>query len=191
MLGFSDSAGEHFNHGSLFFEEEWAIAALRPYLEDLPKPPKEQREGISEEQPDPFLPIHNNVGWRQYFEDNPLGAEHFRQFLKVLDKKQKDSPKLLFSLELVSQSDSDLDNGNIPANLQRAFADNGIVFSQNAALSIKEKGSEWQIADKDQKQAYAVRKEEDKLNIYQETGTLVMWWYSEFGGWLVRLVECL
>ena len=72
---------------------------------------------------------------------------------------------LLFSVELPFQSD--LDNGTTSEDLQQQFENNEIPLSQNATVSIKEKGSRWLITDN--KKTYVVKKEEDRLNIYEVT----------------------
>jgi len=74
---------------------------------------------------------------------------------------------LLFSIDLVFQSDLDHDNG-ISEDLRRGFENNGILLSQNATISIEEKDSRWLITDKDNEQTFLIRKEEGKLNIYKE-----------------------
>ena len=81
VTGFSDVSSEGVNQNHLFFPEEWKIAALRPYVRDLRESVKENR--------DPFLPLHNNVGWQQYFEDNPLAGHYFQQLLQELRQRRK------------------------------------------------------------------------------------------------------
>lgn len=59
VAGFTEILRPGTDQSFLFFLEEWRIAALRPYIRDL-------RESARNDQ-DPFYPLHNNVGWRQYF----------------------------------------------------------------------------------------------------------------------------
>lgn len=81
--GFSDVPSEGVNQNHLFFTEEWKIAALRPYVRDLQESVKKGRS--------PFFPLHNNIGWQQYFEDHPLGAHYFQQLLQWL-RQHYDAP---------------------------------------------------------------------------------------------------
>ena len=79
---------------------------------------------------------------------------------------------LLFSVEGGFQSD--LDNGNIPQKLEQTFAANGIILSQNVAPAKREAGRQWVITDRDNKQSYAVRKNGDRLDIYDSKQTYVV-----------------
>ncbi len=82
--GFLDvSAAGESSQDRLFFLWEWRIAALRPYVRDL--------QQAAEKEHDPFLPLHNNVGWWQYFEDHSLGVDYFQQLLRELHR-QGESP---------------------------------------------------------------------------------------------------
>ena len=81
VAGYTESLRSGTDQSYLFFLEEWRIAALRPYVRDLFDSVK--RGG------NPFFPLHNNVGWRQYFDDHPLGATYFQQLLQELDQKSK------------------------------------------------------------------------------------------------------
>ncbi len=93
VAGFTEILRPGTDQSFLFFLEEWRIAALRPYVRDL-------RESARNDQ-DPFYPLHNNVGWRQYFDDHPLGAAYFLQLLHELDQKSKSSHHATDQDELV------------------------------------------------------------------------------------------
>jgi len=69
---------------------------------------------------------------------------------------------LLFSIDQPDLQ-SDLDNGNIPEDLRQKFEEKEIQLSENVTVEIEEKGSKWLIDGQ-----YAVRKENDKLNIYYQ-----------------------
>jgi len=71
---------------------------------------------------------------------------------------------LLFTMGLEFQRD--LDNVAISEGLRREFKNNGILLSHNPTVSIKEKDSKWLITDN--QQSYAVRKEENKLSVYNK-----------------------
>ena len=62
---------------------------------------------------------------------------------------------------------NELDNNAISEGLKREFESNSIFLSPGALVSIEEAGSGWLITDRDEK--YLVRREEDRLEIYQET----------------------
>ena len=73
--------------------------------------------------------------------------------------------KLLFSIGLEFQRD--LDDGHLSEDLCRKFeVGHGIVLSQDIVISLEKECSEWLITDAGNNQTYAVRKGEDKLNIY-------------------------
>ena len=59
---------------------------------------------------------------------------------------------------------SDLDNEDISEALRQKFKDHGISLSDDAAVSVKEKGMEWLITDGDK--TYMIRKQGAKLNIF-------------------------
>lgn len=81
---------------------------------------------------------------------------------------------LRFSLDNLDFQ-GDLDDGNISAGLRVELKgseeDKGITLSDDATVVIEEKGSKWLIHD--QNQIYIVRKEKDKLNIYQKVIDLI------------------
>ncbi|MFC1714424.1 ABC transporter ATP-binding protein [Candidatus Poribacteria bacterium] len=80
--------------------------------------------------------------------------------IKVIDIK------LLFSVAVEIQSD--LNNEAIPESLRQKFKDNSFSLSDNASISVKEIDAEWLITDGDK--TYTVKKQEDKLNIYDTNG---------------------
>ncbi len=71
--------------------------------------------------------------------------------------------ELLFNVEVEAQSD--LNNGAISEGLWQDFKDNKISLSDNAAVSVEETDARWLITDEGKK--YSVRKQENKLNIYE------------------------
>jgi hypothetical protein len=77
MPGFSDVPSEDIDQNHLFFPKEWEIAALRPYVRDLHESVKRGKS--------PFFPLHNNIGWQQYFEDHPLGAQYYQELRQKLN----------------------------------------------------------------------------------------------------------
>jgi tRNA nucleotidyltransferase/poly(A) polymerase len=70
-----------------------------------------------------------------------------------------------------SEFQRDLEDRVWSEDLRRAFENNGISLSQN--VTIKSESGKWLITDKDNKQAYAIRKEKGQLNIYQIQTKLV------------------
>jgi preprotein translocase subunit SecD len=95
-------------------------------------------------------------------------AQDNLQALEFFDNPQEDEPDtLLFSTELKFQTD--LDNGNISQDLRKAFDNQAISLSQNVMISIEKRGGKWLITDEGNNQTYAVRKDENKLNIYPGT----------------------
>lgn len=84
--GFTESAAGP--QGRLFLHDEWAVAALRPYLRDLHEAVKVRKE-------DPFVPLHNNVGWHQYFDDHPLAAGYFEDLVRELRRRAGGPPEPL------------------------------------------------------------------------------------------------
>jgi hypothetical protein len=71
--------------------------------------------------------------------------------------------ELLFSVG--GRFQDDLDSRTISQDLRDRFKNNKISLSQNARISIMQRGSKWQITDG--QETYAIRKEEGELNIYQ------------------------
>ena len=54
-------------------------------------------------------------------------------------------------------------------DLQRAFDNKGVWISQEAELSTVEKGQKWTIVDVKSQQAYDIREESSKLNVYKRS----------------------
>jgi len=75
---------------------------------------------------------------------------------------------LLFSVEPTLQTD--LDNTVISQELRQEFENNMAPLLQHASISVEEPESEWLITDKQNRKSYRIMKEEEKLNIYGETG---------------------
>ena len=70
--------------------------------------------------------------------------------------------RLLFPVDLSLQRD--LDDKNISANLRSAFRNRRSPLSENAVISIQEKGSRWTITDGDEGETYFLRKDVDRRN---------------------------
>jgi len=75
---------------------------------------------------------------------------------------------LLFSVDSAWQTD--LDNTVISQELRQEFENNMAPLLQHASISVEEPESEWLITDKQNRKSYRIMKEEEKLNIYGETG---------------------
>ncbi|MHC4103365.1 MAG: trigger factor [Planctomycetota bacterium] len=71
--------------------------------------------------------------------------------------------RFLCSAELELQGD--LDKGIISKELRQVFKNNKATLSKNAAVSVEQPESEWLVTDEGK--SYPVRKEQDKLNIYE------------------------
>jgi len=80
--------------------------------------------------------------------------------------------RLLFGVDLALQTD--LNNSTISQELRQEFENNKYPLLQHASISVEEPESEWLITDKQNKKTYRIKKEKDKeqekLNIYGETG---------------------
>ena len=77
--------------------------------------------------------------------------------------------RLLFSTDLSFQSELD-DGKPISESLQAAFDNHGFPIPQSARISVEQQGSNWAIIDKHNTLKYRIRKEKDKLGIYNEKG---------------------
>jgi len=53
--------------------------------------------------------------------------------------------------------------------LPDVFKDGGVSLSKNITLSTEERGNRWVVTDSNRKQAYDIRKEGTKLNVYKRT----------------------
>jgi len=73
-------------------------------------------------------------------------------------------PSILFVTG--SEFQTDLDKKNIPEEFRQKFSDSDKPLSSNVKVVIEKKGIRWLIVDRDNTETYAIRKEEDKLNIY-------------------------
>lgn len=130
---------------------------------------------------------------RAWIEENPplRKAEQFIEYyvdaLLRLDiaEEVKKPPKFtnIFSAELTSlylmsedikfsvqvsqtELDNELDKKIISDKLRKEFENNNIILSQSATVSIEVIGNKWQLNS--EQKAYTIRKEERKLNIYDE-----------------------
>ena len=75
--------------------------------------------------------------------------------------------KLLFRIN-DTELEKELNNGIIPEMLKNELNAKGFLLPEKLSV-IKEKDDEWKIADEENKRTYyIVRKEDGKLNIYQE-----------------------
>ena len=73
---------------------------------------------------------------------------------------------LLFNVELKYQTD--LNRGTLPDELRQAFKRNKIVLSRNVKVSLEKEDSEWLIVDKNNDRVYTVKRDGDRLNIYDD-----------------------
>ncbi len=71
--------------------------------------------------------------------------------------------KFLCSVELELQSD--LDKGIISKELRQEFKNNKAPLSKQAKISVEQPETEWLVTDEGK--SYPIRKEQDKLNIYE------------------------
>ena len=97
-----------------------------------------------------------------------LRSSYFLNYIRVtmedrLEKQLKQP--LLFSLGLELQKE--MNSSELSADLRRAFETNGISFSKQVNLSVREKENEWLITDLDKNEKFIVRKEAEQLNIYK------------------------
>ena len=97
-------------------------------------------------------------------------SERFQNGAKELLKTLGTDNPSLFGVGLEFQGD--LDNGIISKDLRHEFENNNIPFSDSAVVSTQEEGNRWQICVqiRDEDKVYIVRQEEDKLNIYDNSG---------------------
>lgn len=82
-------------------------------------------------------------------------------------------PTYLGRVSIGLQFQSDLDNGTISEGLQQELQNQKISLSQNAAISIGDTGSRWEITDEGKN--YTIMKEKDRLNVYGRRTTRGMW----------------
>jgi len=88
----------------------------------------------------------------------------------------------LFRIEPKYQSV--LDRGMISEELRKEFEDKGSAISQQATFSIEQAGVSWQITDGED--AYLIKREEGRLNIYDGNGGLLR---NPAGEW--KLPNCV
>ena len=74
----------------------------------------------------------------------------------------------LFSVDSALQTD--LGNTVISQELRQEFENNMAPLLQHASISVEKPESEWLRTDKQNRKSYRIMKEEEKLNIYGETG---------------------
>ena len=60
-----------------------------------------------------------------------------------------------------------MNSSQLSTDLRQAFEANGISFSKQVKLSVREKESEWLITDLDKNEKFIVRKEGEHLNVYK------------------------
>lgn len=112
-------------------------------------------------------------GLEQTFRNNELSLSQNAGVVVATEGRRWLIRDLLFSVG--ANSYSDLDNGNIPKGLEQAFAADGIALSQNVMVSMgEEAGRQWRITDRVNKRSYTVRKNGDKLDIYDNRQTYVI-----------------
>ncbi|MBL7189110.1 MAG: baseplate J/gp47 family protein [Phycisphaerae bacterium] len=80
--------------------------------------------------------------------------------------RREDAGKFVFHVG--SQFQIDLDNGTFSAGLRSEFTGSQIRFSPNVTVSTKTISSEWFIRDENRNQSYIVRKNQNRLDIYEE-----------------------
>lgn len=88
-------------------------------------------------------------------------ASVVRRFVEFVEKH-----RLLFDTEC-----TDLDSGGVPGELRKKFADEGIVLSESVTVRPEPKGGSWRITDG--AQAYVVKREPGKLNVYDARNALL------------------
>ena len=105
--------------------------------------------------------------WRitDYHYDNRMYiAKKENDQLKIYKLLFNDQEEFLY--DILGDLDEGLDEEYISKSLRKEFKDS---FSENAIVTIEEKGSEWRITDCDYSNSvYVIRKENDKLNVYED-----------------------
>ncbi|MBE9593680.1 MAG: hypothetical protein IMF19_09390 [Proteobacteria bacterium] len=82
------------------------------------------------------------------------------------DKRLKSGGLCLFGIE-DGNLEEELNKDLIPEMLKKMFQTNGIPLSETATIK-KEDDGKWLITDKENKNTYLIRKDEGKLNIYED-----------------------
>jgi len=91
--------------------------------------------------------------------------EKIEQIIAELRQKvlsSKDTAAKVLSQKAVR----DLDNGHISEAIRQDFGYSNISLPDNVTISIEERGTQWQVIDRDNEREYIVRREGDKLFIY-------------------------
>ena len=73
-----------------------------------------------------------------------------------------------FGLELSSAKDLN-QHHHLPDRLRRSLTDQGLQLSRDTKILVEDKNKRWQIVDATSQKTYLVRKEKQKLNIYDST----------------------
>ncbi|HSN77448.1 MAG TPA: baseplate J/gp47 family protein, partial [Anaerolineae bacterium] len=68
--------------------------------------------------------------------------------------------------------EADLVNGDLSASVRQAFANHGILLSQQVVVSVETAATRWSIRDHQTEERCLVRKENGFLNLYEETARI-------------------
>lgn len=81
----------------------------------------------------------------------------------------RDEAEMGFLFSIGLEFESELNSGTIPEGLRQIFEQNDISLSQETNVMTEQAGSGWVITDvaDEQLRMYSVKKEQDRLNIYQ------------------------
>lgn len=106
--------------------------------------------------------------------------------LEIYRETESEDVELAFSVSLALRNElvlqGQLDNNVAPDSLRQKFGGIKAALSQDASLTVEEPGSKWLIADKkygrgvlkwlipSKDKRYHVKREDNKLNVYLETG---------------------
>ena len=89
-----------------------------------------------------------------------------------------DEKEVLFSVKLLYQKD--LDDGNLSREFRMAFKEKNRLLSQyNITVSTGVRDSEWLITDKGNNQRYRVRKDGQKLDIYERSESIHDFYHTQ------------
>lgn len=109
-------------------------------------------------------------GLRQAFKDNGFSLSQNAGVLVREAGQRWLIKELLFSVK--AGFEDELENETISKDLAQEFGNKGIVLSQNIGVSKVE--NQWLIVDRDKKRAFAIWKNGDKLNVYDNKQTYVI-----------------
>jgi len=84
------------------------------------------------------------------------------------DSKFEDCLKILNSSRIIEE------------DLQKEFENNGISVSNDATITVIQKGNKWRITDIDKKKTYLIKKEKERLDIYDSEKRC--WGFTVDGG---------